>query len=144
SARCSSTGSSATVTPWRGSTRPTTSWTNRSSVSRSRCAGPTGRGPPSGRTCVFMRRFRGMETRTIGALSVSLVGLGCNNFGMRIDADQTKAVVSAALDSGITFFDSADIYGRGLSEEFLGKALKGHRDEVVVATKFGMPMDDDP
>ena len=85
-----------------------------------------------------------METRTIGALPVSVVGLGCNNFGMRIDADQTKAVVAAALDNGITLFDTADIYGRGLSEEFLGKALKGHRDEVIIATKFGMPMDDDP
>ncbi|MFI8100906.1 aldo/keto reductase [Streptomyces sp. NPDC086023] len=71
-------------------------------------------------------------------LRVSAVGLGCNNFGGRLDAGQTRAVVDAALDAGITLFDTADIYGnRGGSEEFLGKALKGRRDQVVLATKFG-------
>jgi aryl-alcohol dehydrogenase-like predicted oxidoreductase len=85
-----------------------------------------------------------METRKIGSLDVTIVGLGCNNFGMRIDADQTKAVVDACFDAGITFFDTADVYGgRGKSEEFLGAALKGRRDEAVIATKFGSPMSDD-
>ncbi len=85
-----------------------------------------------------------METRKIGSLDVSIVGIGCNNFGMRIDADATKAVVDAAIDCGINFFDTADVYGgRGKSEEFLGAALKGRRDDVLVATKFGSPMSDD-
>jgi aryl-alcohol dehydrogenase-like predicted oxidoreductase len=85
-----------------------------------------------------------METRKIGSLDVSVVGIGCNNFGMRIDAGQTKAVVDAAIDCGINFFDTADVYGgRGKSEEFLGAALAGRRHEVIVATKFGSPMSDD-
>lgn len=85
-----------------------------------------------------------METRKIGSLDVTIVGIGCNNFGMRIDADATKAVVDAAIDNGINFFDTADVYGgRGKSEEFLGEALKGRRDDVIVATKFGSPMSDD-
>ena len=85
-----------------------------------------------------------MEKRKLGSLEVSVVGLGCNNFGMRIDADATKAVVDACLDEGITFFDTADVYGgRGKSEEFLGKALGTRRDEVVIGTKFGSPMSDD-
>ena len=85
-----------------------------------------------------------MQTRTIGSLTVSLVGLGCNNFGMRIDEDGTKQVVHAALDAGINFFDTADIYGGTRSEELLGRALGRNRDEVVVATKFAAPIDDDP
>lgn len=68
-----------------------------------------------------------------------MVGLGCNNFGMKLDQAQTTEVVSAAIDAGITYFDSADLYGEGKSEVFLGKALQGRRDEVVVATKFGHP-----
>ncbi|MEZ5246285.1 MAG: aldo/keto reductase [Acidimicrobiales bacterium] len=79
-----------------------------------------------------------MDTRTIGSLEVSVVGLGCNNFGMRIDADQTKAVVDAAIDAGITYFDTAEAYGGGKSEEFLGAALVGRRDRVHIATKWGM------
>src|SRR4051794_18131780 len=79
-----------------------------------------------------------METRAIGSLTVSLVGLGCNNFGRRIDDAETRAVVDAALDEGITLFDTADTYGVGQSEELLGKALGSRRDDVVVATKFGM------
>ena len=82
-----------------------------------------------------------METRRIGSLEVSLAGLGCNNFGWRIDAQATAAVVQAALDAGIGFFDTADIYGEGRSEEFLGRALGSRRKDVVVATKFGMKMD---
>ncbi len=73
-------------------------------------------------------------------LPVSVVGLGCNNFGGRIDAEQTRAVVHAALDAGVTLFDTADIYGQGHSEEFLGLALGARRDEVVIASKFGMDM----
>lgn len=81
-----------------------------------------------------------MDYRALGnsGLLVSVVGLGCNNFGRRLDADQTRAVVDAALDAGVTLFDTADIYGgAGASEDFLGQALKGRRDEVVLATKFG-------
>ena len=86
-----------------------------------------------------------MEYKNLGrsGLQVSAVGLGCNNFGMRIDADQTKIVVEKAIEVGITLFDTADIYGgRGKSEEFLGAALKGKRRNVVVATKFAGPMGD--
>lgn len=82
-----------------------------------------------------------METRRIASLEVSLTGLGCNNFGWRIDAAATGRVVDAALDAGINFFDTADIYDQGRSEEFLGRALKGRRERAVVATKFGMKMD---
>jgi aryl-alcohol dehydrogenase-like predicted oxidoreductase len=84
-----------------------------------------------------------VEYRNLGdsGLKISLAGLGCNNFGMRCDTEQTRAVVHRALEEGITFFDTADIYGnRGGSEEMLGKALGKRRREVVVATKFGMPM----
>jgi aryl-alcohol dehydrogenase-like predicted oxidoreductase len=80
-----------------------------------------------------------METRTIGSLEVSVVGLGCNNFGMRIGRAETKAVVDAALDAGINFFDTADIYGGSKSETYLGEALGARRDEIVLATKFGGP-----
>ena len=83
-----------------------------------------------------------METRTIGSLTVSVVGLGCNNFGRRLDAARTAVVVDAALDAGINFFDTADVYGAGQSEEFLGRALGQRRDQVVIATKFGNPMAD--
>jgi aryl-alcohol dehydrogenase-like predicted oxidoreductase len=75
-------------------------------------------------------------------LAVSEVGLGCNNFGRRVDLKATRAVVDQTLDDGITFFDTADIYGGGKSEEFLGRALEGRRDEVVLATKFGMDRGD--
>jgi aryl-alcohol dehydrogenase-like predicted oxidoreductase len=80
-----------------------------------------------------------METRTIGSLTVSVVGLGCNNFGMRIDRQETAAVVGAALDAGITLFDTADIYGGTKSETYLGAALGSRRDEIILATKFGVP-----
>ncbi len=83
-----------------------------------------------------------MEKRRIGALEVSVVGLGCNNFGWRIDAAATALVVDAALDAGVDFFDTADIYASGKSEEFLGLALEGRRNKVVLATKFGMKMDE--
>lgn len=79
-----------------------------------------------------------METRKIGSLDVSVVGLGCNNFGRRVDEAGTRAVVDAALDAGVTFLDTADIYGDTRSETFLGRILAGRRDRVVLATKFGM------
>lgn len=75
-------------------------------------------------------------------LIVSAVGVGCNNFGRRLDLDRTRAVVDTAIDHGITLFDTADVYGQGASEELLGKALSGRRDQVVVATKFGNPGSD--
>jgi aryl-alcohol dehydrogenase-like predicted oxidoreductase len=80
-----------------------------------------------------------MEYRTLGTsgLSVSVAGLCCNNFGMRIDEDKSKEVLFAALDAGINFFDTARMYGGGKSEEFMGRILKPRRDEVVLATKFG-------
>jgi aryl-alcohol dehydrogenase-like predicted oxidoreductase len=84
-----------------------------------------------------------MQTRPIGSLSASVVGLGCNNFGGRLDEAGTKAVVDAALDAGITLFDTADIYGGTRSEGYLGRALGSKRDDVLIATKFGMPIDDE-
>lgn len=83
-----------------------------------------------------------MLTRRIGSLDVSVIGLGCNNFGRRLDAQATNKVVGAALAEGINFFDTADIYGSTHSEEFLGKALGRHRKDVIVATKFGMKVDE--
>ncbi|GAA3531187.1 aldo/keto reductase [Aeromicrobium panaciterrae] len=81
-------------------------------------------------------------TRTLGPsdVKVSTVGIGCNAFGTRIDQDQTTAVVDACFDHGVMFFDTADVYGLGQSETLLGNALKGRRDEVVIATKFGMDL----
>jgi aryl-alcohol dehydrogenase-like predicted oxidoreductase len=84
-----------------------------------------------------------MRTRKLGPLEVTVVGLGCNNFGGRVDEAGTRAVVDAALDAGVTFFDTADIYGNaGGSEELLGRVLQGRRDQVVLASKFGKPMGD--
>lgn len=78
-----------------------------------------------------------MEYRPLGTsgLKISVIGLGCNNFGARVDADGTRQVVEAALDEGINFFDTADVYGEGRSEEFLGRALSDRRHNVTVATK---------
>jgi aryl-alcohol dehydrogenase-like predicted oxidoreductase len=84
-----------------------------------------------------------VQTRNIGPLEVSVVGLGCNNFGRRIGADATDRVVHAALDAGITLFDTADVYGDGRSEELLGAALGARRGEAVIASKFGMELDED-
>src|SRR5690349_5524085 len=83
-----------------------------------------------------------MEKRKIGSLEVSVVGVGCNNFGWRIDETASKKVVDAAIEAGINFFDTADIYDKGRSEEFLGRALGSRRKDVVIATKFGMKFDD--
>jgi aryl-alcohol dehydrogenase-like predicted oxidoreductase len=80
-----------------------------------------------------------MKTRRLGneGPEVSIVGLGCNNIGFRIDEAETKAVVDAALEAGVTLFDTADAYSAGMSEELLGRALRGRRDDAVIATKFG-------
>lgn len=78
-----------------------------------------------------------MDFRWNGTLQVSVVGLGCNNFGGRVEETRAREVVDAALDSGITLLDTADNYGGSLSEEILGRSLKGRRDRVVLATKFG-------
>ena len=84
-----------------------------------------------------------MEKRQIGRLAVSVTGVGCNNFGRRLDAERTAKVVHAALDAGINFFDTADTYGKTRSEEFLGKALGKKRKDVIIATKFGMAIDEE-
>ena len=81
-----------------------------------------------------------MRRARIGSLDVSVVGLGCNNFGRALDAEGTADVVHAALDAGIDFFDTASNYGEGRSESLLGAALGSRRDEVVIATKFGVPI----
>lgn len=83
-----------------------------------------------------------METRRIGSLEVSTVALGCNNFGWHIDEAASREVIAAALDNGINHFDTADSYGPAQSEEILGRALKGRRDEVIIATKFGSKLDE--
>ena len=83
-----------------------------------------------------------MEKRRIGSLEVSIVGLGCNNFGKRLDYQATSSVINAALEAGIDFLDTADSYGGTKSEEFIGRALQGHRDEVVIGTKFGSAIDE--
>jgi aryl-alcohol dehydrogenase-like predicted oxidoreductase len=83
-----------------------------------------------------------MEKRSLGSLQVSVVGIGCNNFGARLDLAGTRNVVHAALEAGVNFFDTADIYGATQSEVLLGQALGERRGDVVIATKFGMPIDD--
>jgi aryl-alcohol dehydrogenase-like predicted oxidoreductase len=87
-----------------------------------------------------------LQTRTLGdgGPEVSVVGLGCNNFGRRCDLEQTRAVVEAALDVGVTLLDTADVYAEGTSEAYLGEILEGRYDGVVLATKFGHPMPGGP
>src|ERR1700748_562616 len=87
-----------------------------------------------------------MRSRQLGAHGpeVSVLGLGCNNFGWTIPVDQSRAVVDAALESGLTVFDTADVYGATASESFLGEALEGRRDGTVIVTKFWMPVPDAP
>jgi aryl-alcohol dehydrogenase-like predicted oxidoreductase len=87
-----------------------------------------------------------MRTRELGegGPEVTVVGLGTNNFGARCDLAQTRAVIDAALEEGVTLFDTADIYSQGASESYIGEVLEGRRDRVVLATKFGKPMDDGP
>jgi aryl-alcohol dehydrogenase-like predicted oxidoreductase len=87
-----------------------------------------------------------MRTRTLGegGPEVTVVGLGTNNFGGRCDLEQTRAVIEAALEEGITLFDTADIYSQGKSESYIGEVLEGRRDRVVLATKFGSEMDGAP
>jgi aryl-alcohol dehydrogenase-like predicted oxidoreductase len=81
-----------------------------------------------------------VENRPIGSLAVSVVGVGCNNFGGRIDERHSEEVIDAALDAGLNFFDTADMYANGKSEELLGRYLGARRREVIVATKFGNEM----
>jgi aryl-alcohol dehydrogenase-like predicted oxidoreductase len=87
-----------------------------------------------------------MRTRALGdgGPEVSVVGLGTNNFGPRIDYEQSVVVLDAAFDAGVTLIDTADIYGQGTSEDFIGRGLEGRRDRVLIATKFGMAKDDAP
>src|SRR5262245_25092449 len=87
-----------------------------------------------------------MEKRRIGGLEESGVGLGCNNFGGRLDEYASIVAIHAALDAGITFFDTADVYGgKGASETIIGQALAGNlREQVVLATKFAAPFDGEP
>jgi aryl-alcohol dehydrogenase-like predicted oxidoreductase len=82
-----------------------------------------------------------MEKRKIGSLSVTVVGIGCNNFGSRIDDKRTEEVVNAAFDAGVNFFDTADMYGNGKSEELLARFLGRRRPDVIIATKFGNDME---
>jgi aryl-alcohol dehydrogenase-like predicted oxidoreductase len=88
----------------------------------------------------MVAREKPMELRGIGSLEVSAVGLGCNNFGWRVGPEESAATVDGAIETGINFFDTADIYGEGRSEEFLGRALGARRRKVIVATKFGIKM----
>src|SRR3954447_3690949 len=83
-----------------------------------------------------------VERRRMGGLEVPIVGLGGNDFGRRLDLDGTRAVVDAALDAGVDFLDTADIYGSdaGASERLLGEVLESRHEEVTLATKFGMDM----
>lgn len=83
-----------------------------------------------------------MERRHIGSLEVSVVGLGCNNFGKRLGYGATVSVINAAIDAGINFLDTADVYGGTKSEEFIGGVLRDRRNEVLIATKFGREIDD--
>jgi aryl-alcohol dehydrogenase-like predicted oxidoreductase len=88
-----------------------------------------------------------LEQRNLGrsGLIVPVAGLGCNNFGRRVDAAQTAVIVNTCLDLGVTFFDTADVYGpRGMSEDYLGQALQGRRHEAIIATKFASPMGEGP
>ena len=87
-----------------------------------------------------------MEYRNLGkaGLKVSEIGLGCNNFGWRVDESATNTIINHALDLGINLIDTADMYGKGQSEEFVGKAVKGKRSQVIIATKFSSPMGEGP
>jgi aryl-alcohol dehydrogenase-like predicted oxidoreductase len=85
-----------------------------------------------------------METRRLGSLEVPAIGIGCNNFGARLDQESTTAVVEAALETGCRFFDTADVYGGTESERMLGVALGTRREEVLVASKFGAPLGGEP
>src|SRR5689334_13549561 len=86
-----------------------------------------------------------MTLRNLGrsGLKISLIGLGCNNFGQRMDLESSTKVIHKAIDAGITLFDTADVYGgRGGSETVMGQVLGDRRKDIVLASKFGMPMDD--
>jgi aryl-alcohol dehydrogenase-like predicted oxidoreductase len=84
-----------------------------------------------------------MHTRTLGSLHVSVIGIGCNNFGGRLDEAGTRKVIDAAIDAGINFLDTADMYGQTLSESYLGRVLRGRREQVLIASKFGLPLSEE-
>src|SRR5918996_3555628 len=123
---------------------PAAAWPGRASAARrSRGASKSFFIPPP--SCSRALGWSPMRIRPLGqsGLEVSVVGLGCNNFGGRIGEEDSRAVIDAALQAEITFFDTADVYGnRGGSEEIIGRALAGRRDRVVLATKFGHDMGD--
>src|SRR5438105_15575935 len=104
------------------------------------------RASPTATGCASSGRLGQMRERRIGSsgLVVSVVGLGCNNFGRKNDEKESTLVIEAALHAGITFFDTAEMYSDGESERILGRALAGRRDEVVIATKFGWHPQTDP
>jgi aryl-alcohol dehydrogenase-like predicted oxidoreductase len=85
-----------------------------------------------------------LDKRKIGDIEVTIIGIGCNNFGSRLDSASTDAVVHAAMEVGINFFDTADVYGDGVSEEYLAKALGSRSEEIIIATKFGAQLGEDP
>ena len=87
-----------------------------------------------------------MEYRNLGraGVKVSVIGIGCNQFGSKVDKNGTNDIIHKALDEGINFFDTADVYSKGVSEEYLGAAIKGLRDRVVLATKVRHRMGDEP
>ena len=114
-------------------------WSREGSGKRNQGPAPASQSPDSS-----LQIPSPMQTRSIGSLTVSTVGLGCNNFGWHIDEATSQTVVDAALDAGITHFDTAELYGEGASEAFLGRALGSRRDEVVIATKFGYRSGDGP
>ena len=107
--------------------------------------GRPGNARPTGLAMTSVGAMSEMNTRPLGdsGIDASIVGLGCNNFGRRVDLTGTRAVIDAAIGDGVTFLDTADIYGpSGASEELMGEALQGRRGEVVLATKFGKDMHD--
>lgn len=110
---------------------------------RTRMLGP---GSAAGEAGDARAEDRGLRRRPLGSggPEVSVVGLGTNNFGARCDYEQSRAVIDAALEQGVTLIDTADLYSQGTSEEFIGRALEGRRDGVVIATKFGKPLEARP
>src|SRR5262249_8647346 len=134
---CAASSRARSVVPLRCS--PARKTNRCPSTARNRSAGCRSSRLPSV-SVAFMRTHNLGE----GGPEVSVVGLGQNNFGGRMDYEPSRAVIDAALEAGVTLIDTADIYGQGTSEEFIGRALEGRRDRVLIATKFGKPMVDLP
>src|SRR5436190_8999340 len=133
---CAASSRASSVVPRRGGPARKTNWCPSTAGNRSAAAQADRRRLASS----------AMRTRFLGGggPEVSVVGLGTNNFGGRIDYEQSLAVIDAALDAGVTLIDTADIYSQGTSEEFIGRALEGRRDRFYIATKFGSEMDERP